>query len=52
MKSIRVEKQGGPEVLKLAAIEAPGPGQAVVRIAAAGGMGGCWCGGQSTSVRR
>jgi NADPH:quinone reductase len=39
MKSIRVEKQGGPEVLKLldlAAIEAPGPGQAVVRIVAAG----------------
>jgi NADPH:quinone reductase len=39
MKSIRVEKQGGPEVLKLvdaAAIEAPGPGQAVVRIVVAG----------------
>src|SRR6202162_6062853 len=39
MKTIRVEKQGGPEVLKLldiAAIEAPGPGQAVVRIVAAG----------------
>ena len=39
MKSIRVEKQGGPEVLKLLdipAIEAPGPGQAVVRIIAAG----------------
>ena len=32
MKAIRVEKQGGPEVLKLldiAPIEAPGPGQAV-----------------------
>jgi NADPH:quinone reductase len=39
MKSIRVEKQGGPEVLKLldvAAVEPPGPGQAVVRIVAAG----------------
>jgi NADPH2:quinone reductase len=39
MKSIRVEKQGGPEVLELldiAAIGAPGPGQAVVRIVAAG----------------
>ena len=39
MKSIRVEKQGGPEVLKLldiAPIEAPGPGQAVVRVVAAG----------------
>src|ERR1700722_173362 len=39
MKSIRVERQGGPEVLQLvdiAAIEAPGPGQAVVRIVAAG----------------
>jgi NADPH:quinone reductase len=39
MKAIRVEKQGGPEVLKLvevAAIEAPGPGQAVVRIVTAG----------------
>ena len=39
MKAIRVEKQGGPEVLKLLdipAIEAPGPGQAVVRIIAAG----------------
>jgi NADPH:quinone reductase len=39
MKSIRVEKQGGPEVLKLvniAPIETPGPGQAVVRIVAAG----------------
>ena len=39
MKSIRVEKHGGPEVLKLvdsAAIAAPGPGQAVVRIVAAG----------------
>jgi NADPH2:quinone reductase len=39
MKAIRVEKQGGPEVLKLldiAPIETPGPGQAVVRIVAAG----------------
>ena len=39
MKAVRVEKQGGPEVLKLldvAPLEAPGPGQAVVRIAAAG----------------
>jgi len=39
MKAVRVEKQGGPEVLKLvdiAPIEAPGPGQAVVRIVAAG----------------
>jgi NADPH2:quinone reductase len=39
MKSIRVEKHGGPEVLKfvdVAAIEPPGPGQAVVRVVAAG----------------
>lgn len=39
MKAIRVEKLGGPEVLKLqdiAGIEKPGPGQAVVRVAAAG----------------
>jgi NADPH2:quinone reductase len=39
MKAIRVEKQGGPEVLRfqeVAPIEAPGPGQAVVRIVAAG----------------
>ena len=39
MKAIRVEKQGGPEVLKLeevAPLEAPGPGQAVVRIITAG----------------
>ena len=39
MKAIRVEKQGGPEVLKfvdIAPIEAPGPGQAVVRVVAAG----------------
>ena len=39
MKAIRVEKQGGPEALKLvevAPIEAPGPGQAVVRIVTAG----------------
>ena len=39
MKAIRVEKQGGPEVLKLldiAPIEAPGSGQAVVRVVAAG----------------
>ena len=39
MKAIRVEKQGGPEVLKLldvAPLEAPGPGQAVVRVVAAG----------------
>jgi NADPH2:quinone reductase len=39
MKAIRVEKQGGPEVLKLmdvAALEAPGPGRAVVRIVTAG----------------
>ena len=39
MKAVRVEKQGGPEVLRLvdiALIEAPGPGQAVVRIVAAG----------------
>jgi NADPH:quinone reductase len=39
MKAIRVEEQGGPEVLRLvdvAPIEPPGQGQAVVRIAAAG----------------
>lgn len=39
MKAIRVEQQGGPEVLKLediAPIEEPGPGQAVVRVVAAG----------------
>ena len=39
MKAIRVEKQGGPEVLKLLdipPIEIPGPAQAVVRIVAAG----------------
>jgi NADPH2:quinone reductase len=39
MKAIRVEKHGGPEVLELediAPIEEPGPGQAVVRIVAAG----------------
>ncbi len=39
MKAIRVEKQGGPEVLELldvAPLEAPGPGQAVVRVVAAG----------------
>jgi len=37
MKAVRVEKQGGPEVLKLldvAPFEAPGSGQAVVRFAA------------------
>ncbi|PYU23420.1 MAG: NADPH:quinone reductase [Acidobacteria bacterium] len=39
MKAIRVERIGGPEVLKLediAPIEEPGPGQAVVRVVAAG----------------
>ncbi len=39
MKAIRVEQVGGPEVLKLediAPIEEPGPGQAVVRVVAAG----------------
>jgi len=39
MKAIRVEKIGGPEVLKLedvAPIEEPGPGGAVVRVVAAG----------------
>src|SRR5260370_42054886 len=39
MKAIRVEKQGGPEVLKLldiAPIEAPGSGQAGGRVVAAG----------------
>jgi NADPH:quinone reductase-like Zn-dependent oxidoreductase len=40
MKAIRVEEHGGPEVLKLldvAPIEAPGPGQAVVRVGSCGG---------------
>jgi NADPH2:quinone reductase len=39
MKAIRVERQGGPEVLELedvAPIEEPGPGQAVLRVVAAG----------------
>jgi NADPH2:quinone reductase len=39
MQAIRVEQQGGPEVLKLediAPIEEPGAGQAVVRVVAAG----------------
>jgi NADPH2:quinone reductase len=39
MKAIRVEKQGGPEELQLldiAPVGAPGPGQAVVRVVAAG----------------
>ena len=39
MKAIRVEQIGGPEVLKLediAPIEEPGPGQAIVRVVAAG----------------
>jgi NADPH:quinone reductase len=39
MKAVRVEKQGGPEVLKLldvAPLEGPGSGQAVVRVIAAG----------------
>jgi len=39
MKAIRVEQLGGPEVLQLediAPIEEPGPGQAVVRVVAAG----------------
>jgi NADPH2:quinone reductase len=39
MKAIRVEKQGGAEVLKLLDVEpleAPGPGQAVVRLVVAG----------------
>lgn len=39
MKAIRVEEHGGPEVLKvddIAPIEEPGPGQAVVRVVAAG----------------
>jgi DNA-binding transcriptional LysR family regulator len=41
MKAIRVEQQGGPEELKLLNIApggAPGPGQAVVRVVAAGVM--------------
>ena len=38
MKAIQIEQAGGPEVLKLkeVAIGQPGPGQALVRIAAAG----------------
>jgi NADPH2:quinone reductase len=39
MRAIRVEKQGGAEMLKLldiAPVGAPGPGQAVVRVVAAG----------------
>src|SRR6266478_7438020 len=39
MKAIRVEEHGGPDVLKLedvAPIDKPGPGQAVVRVVAAG----------------
>jgi len=39
MKAIRVEEIGGPEVLQLediAPVEEPGPGQAVVRVVAAG----------------
>jgi len=39
MKAIQVEQVGGPEVLKfedIAPIEEPGPGQAVVRVVAAG----------------
>jgi NADPH2:quinone reductase len=39
MKAIRVEAHGGPDVLKLdevAPIDKPGPGQAVVRVVAAG----------------
>ena len=39
MKAIQVERTGGPEVLELediAPIEEPGPGQAVVRVVAAG----------------
>ncbi len=39
MKTIQVERTGGPEVLQLedvAPIEEPGPGQAVVRVVAAG----------------
>ena len=39
MKAIQVERTGGPEVLQLedvAPIEEPGPGQAVVRVVAAG----------------
>ena len=39
MKAIRVEETGGPEVLQwedVAPVEEPGPGQAVVRVVAAG----------------
>ncbi len=39
MKTIEVEHTGGPEVLKLkniAGLESPGPGQAMVRVVAAG----------------
>jgi NADPH:quinone reductase len=38
MKAIRIEKQGGPEVMKLADVPTPSPaaGQALVRVEAAG----------------
>ena len=38
MKAIRVEKQGGPEVMQLVDLPTPkpGPGQVLVRVEAAG----------------
>src|SRR5438874_1042965 len=45
MKAIRVESTGGPEVLKLVELPTPppGPGQALVRVEAAGGVGQLFC---------
>ena len=53
MKAIQVERTGGPEVLQLedvAPIEEPGPGQAVVRVVAAGSIS--WTSGSGGEVIR